>query len=170
MGSGGKRVTTRPLQRPVRMSSWMAVRMKLGGGPVSGVGMVSARARGAGVEPRRRARVSMILPLTKSLGAPATPEAAWDSEGPARLGARWTSILPGGNAMRIKSRHASISPSWPPSSSAVARADAQSPELAASFARATTALYEMINVPDGNGHPPRGPGQGSRRSPCSPAS
>ncbi len=31
------------------------------------------------------------------------------------------------------------------------RADAQSPEFAASFARATTALYEMINVPDGNG-------------------
>ena len=35
----------------------------------------------------------------------------------------------------------------------VVRADAQSPELAASFARATTALYEMINVPDGNGIP-----------------
>jgi lipid-binding SYLF domain-containing protein len=34
-----------------------------------------------------------------------------------------------------------------------ARADAQSPEFAASFARATTALYEMINVPDGNGIP-----------------
>jgi lipid-binding SYLF domain-containing protein len=33
------------------------------------------------------------------------------------------------------------------------RADAQSPELAASFARATTALYEMINVPDGHGIP-----------------
>jgi len=31
------------------------------------------------------------------------------------------------------------------------RADAQSPEFAASFARATTALYEMINVPDGDG-------------------
>ena len=28
-----------------------------------------------------------------------------------------------------------------------------SPEFAASFARATTALYEMINVPDGNGIP-----------------
>lgn len=35
----------------------------------------------------------------------------------------------------------------------VARADAQSPELAASFARATTALYEMINIPDGKGIP-----------------
>jgi lipid-binding SYLF domain-containing protein len=35
----------------------------------------------------------------------------------------------------------------------VARADAQSPELAARFARATTALYEMINVPDGKGIP-----------------
>ncbi len=34
-----------------------------------------------------------------------------------------------------------------------ARADAQHPEFAASFARATTALYEMINVPDGNGIP-----------------
>jgi lipid-binding SYLF domain-containing protein len=34
-----------------------------------------------------------------------------------------------------------------------ARADAQNPEFAASFARATTALYEMINVPDGNGIP-----------------
>ena len=33
------------------------------------------------------------------------------------------------------------------------RADAQSPEFAASFARATTALYEMINVPNGNGIP-----------------
>ena len=35
----------------------------------------------------------------------------------------------------------------------VAHADAQSPEFAASFARATTTLYEMINVPDGNGIP-----------------
>jgi lipid-binding SYLF domain-containing protein len=35
----------------------------------------------------------------------------------------------------------------------VARADAQAPEFAASFARATTALYEMINVPDGDGIP-----------------
>jgi SH3 domain-containing YSC84-like protein 1 len=35
----------------------------------------------------------------------------------------------------------------------VARADAQSPELAARFARATTALYEMINVSDGKGIP-----------------
>lgn len=33
------------------------------------------------------------------------------------------------------------------------RADAQSPEFAASFARATTALYEMINVPGGGGIP-----------------
>lgn len=31
------------------------------------------------------------------------------------------------------------------------RADAQNPEFAASFARATTALYEMINIPDGDG-------------------
>jgi lipid-binding SYLF domain-containing protein len=36
---------------------------------------------------------------------------------------------------------------------ATARADAQSPEFAASFARATTALYQMINVPDGDGIP-----------------
>lgn len=35
----------------------------------------------------------------------------------------------------------------------VAHAHAQSPEFAASFARATTTLYEMINVPDGNGIP-----------------
>jgi lipid-binding SYLF domain-containing protein len=35
----------------------------------------------------------------------------------------------------------------------VAHADAQSPEFAASFARATTALYEMINVPGGDGIP-----------------
>ena len=34
-----------------------------------------------------------------------------------------------------------------------ARAGAQSPEFAASFARATTVLYEMINVPKGNGIP-----------------
>ena len=34
-----------------------------------------------------------------------------------------------------------------------ARADAQAPEFAASFARATTTLYEMINVPDGAGIP-----------------
>jgi lipid-binding SYLF domain-containing protein len=34
-----------------------------------------------------------------------------------------------------------------------ARADAQSPEFAASFARATTALYEMVNVPNGNSIP-----------------
>jgi SH3 domain-containing YSC84-like protein 1 len=34
-----------------------------------------------------------------------------------------------------------------------ARADAQSPEFAATFARATTALYEMINVPNGDGIP-----------------
>jgi lipid-binding SYLF domain-containing protein len=31
--------------------------------------------------------------------------------------------------------------------------NAQSPEFAASFARATTALYEMVNVPDGTGIP-----------------
>jgi lipid-binding SYLF domain-containing protein len=36
---------------------------------------------------------------------------------------------------------------------ATVRADAQSPEFAASFAKATTALYEMINVPDGQGIP-----------------
>ena len=37
----------------------------------------------------------------------------------------------------------------------VSRADAQSPEFAASFARATTALYEMVNVtsPQSNGIP-----------------
>jgi lipid-binding SYLF domain-containing protein len=35
----------------------------------------------------------------------------------------------------------------------VVRADAQSPEFAASFAKATTALYEMINIPDGGGIP-----------------
>jgi SH3 domain-containing YSC84-like protein 1 len=33
------------------------------------------------------------------------------------------------------------------------RADAQSPEFAATFARATTTLYEMVNVADGNGIP-----------------
>ena len=33
------------------------------------------------------------------------------------------------------------------------RVEAENPEFAASFARATTALYEMINVPDGNGIP-----------------
>jgi lipid-binding SYLF domain-containing protein len=32
-------------------------------------------------------------------------------------------------------------------------AEAQSPEFASSFARATTVLYEMINVPNGNGIP-----------------
>jgi lipid-binding SYLF domain-containing protein len=36
---------------------------------------------------------------------------------------------------------------------AAVRANAQSPEFAASFARATTTLYEMINVPGGNGIP-----------------
>jgi lipid-binding SYLF domain-containing protein len=35
------------------------------------------------------------------------------------------------------------------------RADAQSPEFAASFARATTALYEMVNVPGGGNGIPR---------------
>lgn len=35
----------------------------------------------------------------------------------------------------------------------VPAASAQSPEFAATFARATTALYEMVNVPDGNGIP-----------------
>lgn len=33
------------------------------------------------------------------------------------------------------------------------RAEAQNPEFASSFARATTVLYEMINVPNGNGIP-----------------
>ena len=47
-----------------------------------------------------------------------------------------------------------VSPSSPPSRSGPPpAADAQHPEFAASFARATTALYEMINVPDGNGIP-----------------
>jgi lipid-binding SYLF domain-containing protein len=35
----------------------------------------------------------------------------------------------------------------------VAHAEAQSPEFAVSFARAATALYEMINVPGGDGIP-----------------
>ena len=33
------------------------------------------------------------------------------------------------------------------------RVEAENPEFAASFARATTAIYEMINVPDGTGIP-----------------
>ena len=37
------------------------------------------------------------------------------------------------------------------------RAEAENPEFAASFARATTALYEMINVPKGNGMPREAP-------------
>jgi lipid-binding SYLF domain-containing protein len=36
---------------------------------------------------------------------------------------------------------------------AVPRVHAQSPEFAATFARAATTLYEMVNVPDGNGIP-----------------
>ncbi len=55
--------------------------------------------------------------------------------------------------MHIKSRHRLCLAVLAALVVAVARADAQSPELAASFARATTALYEMINVPDGNGIP-----------------
>ena len=55
--------------------------------------------------------------------------------------------------MRIKSRHRLYLAALAALVVGVARADAQSPELAASFARATTALYEMINVPDGNGIP-----------------
>jgi SH3 domain-containing YSC84-like protein 1 len=55
--------------------------------------------------------------------------------------------------MRIKSRHCFCLAVLAALAVGVARADAQSPEFAASFARATTALYEMVNVPDGNGIP-----------------
>jgi lipid-binding SYLF domain-containing protein len=55
--------------------------------------------------------------------------------------------------MRIKSRHRFCLAVLAALAVGVARADAQSPEFAASFARATTALYEMVNVPDGNGIP-----------------
>jgi lipid-binding SYLF domain-containing protein len=55
--------------------------------------------------------------------------------------------------MRTKSRHCVHLAALAVLLVGVARADAQSPELAASFARATTALYEMINVPDGKGIP-----------------
>ncbi len=55
--------------------------------------------------------------------------------------------------MRTKSRHRVYLAALAVLVVGVARADAQSPELAASFARATTALYEMINVPDGKGIP-----------------
>jgi SH3 domain-containing YSC84-like protein 1 len=55
--------------------------------------------------------------------------------------------------MRTKSRHRVHLAALAVLVVGVAHADAQSPELAASFARATTALYEMINVPDGKGIP-----------------
>jgi SH3 domain-containing YSC84-like protein 1 len=55
--------------------------------------------------------------------------------------------------MRTKSRHRVHLATLAALVVGVVRADAQSPELAASFARATTALYEMINVPDGKGIP-----------------
>ena len=55
--------------------------------------------------------------------------------------------------MRTKSRHRLYLAVLAALALGVAHADAQSPEFAATFARATTALYEMINVPDGNGIP-----------------
>jgi lipid-binding SYLF domain-containing protein len=55
--------------------------------------------------------------------------------------------------MRSKSRHRFYLAVLAALVIGVTHADAQSPEFAASFARATTALYEMINVPDGNGIP-----------------
>lgn len=55
--------------------------------------------------------------------------------------------------MRTKSRHRVYLAALAALVLGVAHADAQSPEFAASFARATTTLYEMINVPDGNGIP-----------------
>jgi lipid-binding SYLF domain-containing protein len=55
--------------------------------------------------------------------------------------------------MRTRSRHRSYLAALAALVVGVAHADAQSPEFAASFARATTTLYEMINVPDGNGIP-----------------
>jgi lipid-binding SYLF domain-containing protein len=55
--------------------------------------------------------------------------------------------------MRTKCRHRVYLAALAAFVLGVAHADAQSPEFAASFARATTTLYEMINVPDGNGIP-----------------
>ena len=55
--------------------------------------------------------------------------------------------------MRTKSRHRLYLAVLAALVLGVARADAQSPEFAATFARATTTLYEMINVPGGNGIP-----------------
>jgi lipid-binding SYLF domain-containing protein len=55
--------------------------------------------------------------------------------------------------MRTTRRHLCLAVLFTLAVGIAARADAQHPEFAASFARATTALYEMINVPDGNGIP-----------------
>jgi SH3 domain-containing YSC84-like protein 1 len=63
------------------------------------------------------------------------------------------STLSGGTAMRTKFPHRLYLAVLATLVVGVVRADAQSPEFAASFARATTALYEMINVPDGDGIP-----------------
>ena len=55
--------------------------------------------------------------------------------------------------MRITSRHRVCLAVLATLVLGAARADAQSPEFAASFARASTTLYEMVNVPDGTGIP-----------------
>src|SRR4029450_894706 len=95
----------------------------------------------------------MIPRLTKSLGGRAPlgqhgNQKAWRASRRSPGLDSWEGMI-----MRIKSRHRFCLAVLAALAIGVARADAQSPEFAASFARATTALYEMVNVPDGNGIP-----------------
>src|SRR5437867_1579317 len=95
----------------------------------------------------------MIPRLTKSLG-PRAPLGQHGTQKARRASRRSPGLDSlGGNAMHTKSRHRLCLAVLAALVFGVAHADAQSPEFAASFARATTALYEMINVPDGTGIP-----------------
>src|SRR5262244_1784196 len=96
LGSGGNRVTMRPPQRPLALSSWMAVRMKFGGGGAdSGVDMMLCSPASATTSYRGQ----------EKLGSPAAPGPAWVQTARRHLRDRRTSMLSGGIAMRTKYWH-----------------------------------------------------------------
>src|SRR5262245_26161698 len=115
------------------MSSWMAVRMKLGGGPASGVDMVSGPPARLD-DPSVRLRAFMIPRLTKSLGGRA-PVGQHGRKARRALRRAPSFDSSGGDTMRTKSRHRFSLAVLAALVVGVAQADAQSPEFAASFAK-----------------------------------
>src|SRR5581483_10036896 len=122
-------------------------RMKLGG-RVSASGIsVSTPGRRSRRRPggSGRSALLMILPARKAW-APGGDCGSMEAAGP-RTADR------GRDRMHTRARHRLGLAVLLTLALAAPGASAQSPEFAATFARATTVLYEMVNVPDGDGIP-----------------